>query len=287
MTPFHNKKILIVAPRFLEWDLGSYIRSILQKKKFNCKTFAYQPFKTEIDAGQHLIKIAKEYKPDIMLGLKLDKIKAYIIRELKKEDIFCAMWYVDCIDEEELDWIKPLFTEVDVFFSTAKGMVSKYNAIADTPAYWLYEGAHLPMFPLISTNSHKKKIYRSEVAFVGSIYYWDDNMNISFRRQKLLKQINERYRLKIWGPQGVRNAKELWGKDYPAIEWPAYNEELVRVCQGANIVIGINTVNSVELYFSNRTFITLSAGGFYLTHYVPGLEKMFENPKNLVWFNLD
>jgi spore maturation protein CgeB len=197
------------------------------------------------------------------------------------------MWYVDCISEEVLDWIKPLFKEADVFFTTAKGMVGKYEVIANTPVYWLYEGAHLPKFPLISTNSHQKKIYRSEVAFVGSIYYWDVNKNVSFQREKLLKKINERYHLKIWGPQGVRNAKELWGKDYPAIEWPAYNEELVRVCQGADIVIGINTVNSVELYFSNRTFITLAAGGFHITHYVPGLEVMFENHKHLVWFHSD
>ncbi len=94
MTTFHNKKILIVAPRFLEWDLGGYIKSILLEKNLDFGTFAYQPFKTDIDAGRHLIKIAKQYKPDIILGLKLDKIKASVIKELKRNAYlaYCGIW---------------------------------------------------------------------------------------------------------------------------------------------------------------------------------------------------
>jgi spore maturation protein CgeB len=282
-----NKKILIVAPAFLEWDLGSYLRSILQEKKFNCDTFGYQQFTTRREAGWHLLSKVKHYKPDIILGLKLDQIEAHLVKELKKEGVFTALWYVDCISDEVPDWITPLFKEVDVFFTTAKGMVPKYKDIGDTPAYWLYEGAHLPVFPLLPRDRYKpQKLYRSEVAFVGSIYYWDGNGNICLRREDFLKKINKD-RLKVWGPQGVRRAKEIWGKDYPAIEWPAYNEELVKVCRGADVVVGINTTNSVELYFSNRTFITLAAGGFHITEYVPGLETMFKNHGHLVWFHSD
>ncbi len=194
---------------------------------------------------------------------------------------------MDCVSGEVPDWIKPLFKEVDVFFTTAKGMLPEYKSIADTPAYWVYEGAHLPMFPSLPKNYYLQKIYRSEVAFIGSLYYWDDDRNISLRREDFLKKIHKKYQLNIWGPQGVRDAKERWGRNYPAIEWPAFNEELVKVCRGAKIILGINTVNSVELYFSNRTFITLAAGGFHITHYVPGLETMFENNKHLVWFHSD
>ena len=71
------------------------------------------------------------------------------------------------------------------------------------------------------------------------------------------------------------------------MRWPAYNAELVNVCQASAIVLGINTINTVELYFSNRTFLTLASGGFHLTHYVPALETMFENHRHLVWFQSD
>lgn len=280
-------KILIAAPAFLEWDLGSYIRSILISKGIEADTFAYQPFKSGKEAESELLKKAEESRPDILLGLKLDGMSARVLKSIKRMGVFAALWYVDCVDDKVPGWIKPLHREADIFFTTALGMLGKYREASDTPSYWLYEGAHLPSFPLRTPNGKPKKIYRSEVAFVGSIYYYDEYGEVVTERERFLKRVSERYELKIWGPQGVGDAKERWGAGYPAVEWPAYNAELVRVCNGAGIVLGTNTTNSVECYFSNRTFITLASGGFHLTHYVPGLETMFENRKHLVWYETE
>lgn len=280
----HNK-ILIAAPQFYEWDLGSYLLSILRSKYVKCDTFAYQPYNSDEEAGRELLNRIKKSKPDIMIGLKLDSISAEVLRVIKNTGVFVAVWYVDCVRGIVPEWIKPLFLEADVFFTTAKGMLSKYREIGSTPAYWLYEGAHVEMFPVSAENPSQKRIYRSDVAFVGSIYYYDDNGHIVTERERFLKKINEIYELKIWGPQGVKDARKRWGRSYPAVEWPAYNEELVNVCGGAKIILGVNTINSVELYFSNRTFITLASGGFHITHYVPGLETMFENRRHLVWYH--
>lgn len=282
-----NKKILIAAPLFLEWDLGSYLLSIFRSKDTDCDAFAYQPFKSVSESESELLKKVEESKPDIVLGLKLDRIRAGALRAIKNMGVFVALWYVDCVDDKVPDWIKPLHREADVFFTTARGMLSKYREVSDTPSYWLYEGAHLSAFPLRVRDGNPKRIYRSEVAFVGSIYYYDEHGRIVTRREKFLKEVSQRFGLKIWGPQGVRDAKERWGADYPAVEWPAYNGELVKVCEGADIVLGTNTTNTVERYFSNRTFITLASGGFHLTHYVPGLEAMFENRKHLVWYHTE
>jgi hypothetical protein len=279
------KKILIAAPLFLEWDLGSYIRSILTSKGIEVEAFAYQPFDSDTEAERELLKKARESRPDIVLGLKLDRIGARVLKSIRKMGIYTALWYVDCVDGEVPDWIKPLHREADIFFTTAGGMLGKYRQVSDTPSYWLYEGAYLDAFPLSAAVGEPKRIYRSEVAFVGSIYYYDDRGEVVTKRERFLKRVSERFGLKIWGPQGVRNARERWGAGYPAVEWPAYNAELVRVCRGADIVLGTNTTNSVECYFSNRTFITLASGGFHLTHYVPGLETMFKNGKHLVWYN--
>jgi spore maturation protein CgeB len=49
-------------------------------------------------------------------------------------------------------------------------------------------------------------------------------------------------------------------------------------------MLGIDITDEVELYFSNRTWITLGCGGFLLTRYVPGLERIFVNRKHLVWY---
>lgn len=282
-----GRKILIAAPLFLEWDLGSYLRSILASKGNDVDTFAYQPFKSRAEAERELIKKVKLVKPDVLLGLKLDRIGARVLRSIKKTGAFVALWYVDCVDDKVPEWIKPLHREADIFFTTAGGMLGKYRDVSDTPSYWLYEGAHLPSFPLSGSNGKPKNIYRSEVAFVGSIYYYDEHGEVVTNREGFLKRVSERFELRIWGPQGVRDARERWGEGYPAVEWPAYNAELVKVCEAADIVLGTNTTNSVECYFSNRTFITLASGGFHVTSYVPGLETMFENRKHLVWYETE
>lgn len=282
-----HKRILIAAPEFHEWDLGSYVRSILKSMNIECDTFSYQPFKSHAEARRGLLAHVEEGRPDVLIGLKLERMDGKTIRAVRNMGVCVALWYVDCVNGKVPGWIRPLVREASIFFTTAKGMLSKYRRVAGTPVFWLYEGAHLPAFPRLDANGFPGGIYRSDVAFVGSIYYFDDHGGVVTDREKFLKVINRNYELRIWGPQGVRDAHERWGEGYSAIEWPAYNSELVKICMSAKIILGINTVNDVELYFSNRTFITLASGGFHLTRYVPGLETMFENERHLVWYHSD
>jgi spore maturation protein CgeB len=163
---------------------------------------------------------------------------------------------------------------------TAKGLVPEFQRYARGPVAWVHEGVHLPSFPR-HVSGPAPALYRSEVAFVGNLSHPND----SGERYRLLRKIQPRFDLKVWGIQGDPQAKQRWGAKYPVIEWPAYNEDLVRICRGAAVVLGINHVNDVELYFSNRTFLTLASGGFHLTRYVPGLETMFGNREHLVWYH--
>lgn len=284
-----SKKILIIAPAFKEWDLGSFIKNLLSGKGVRCNVFAYGQFLSQEKANAELLKKVRNYKPDIVLGLKLDRIYVETLRRIRRQGFFCALWYVDCFEESIPEWIKPLFKEVDVFFTTAKGMLPKYEQLGDTPAYWNYEGAFLPAFPDLKLTEPLKNTYASQVAFVGNIFQPPvADKNIAMRRQSLLKKVNDKYQLKIWGVQGDPLARKKWGPSRcPVIEWPAYNEELVKVCRASDIILGINTVNTIELYFSNRTFITLASGGFHLTEYVPGLETLFDNHKHLAWYDSD
>ncbi|MEZ5990713.1 MAG: glycosyltransferase [Planctomycetota bacterium] len=57
-----------------------------------------------------------------------------------------------------------------------------------------------------------------------------------------------------------------------------------RVCAETRIVLGQNQTHDSPLYFSNRLFLTLASGGFHLTHYVPGMEELFDRGVHLDWF---
>jgi len=284
-----GKKFLLAAPMFHDWDFGSYLQGLFSCKGIECKTFAYQTMQTEEEANKQMLRVVADYRPDICLGLKMDRIWPSTLNKIKRKNIFLSLWYCDCFSEEVLDWVKPLFKEVDLFLTSAKGLMPKYKLIGDTPTYWVFEGAYLPAFPRIKLLQSWKKTYGSQIAFIGNIFQPPvPDRAIAMRRYQLLKKISKKYQLKVWGLQGDPFARKKWGlSGYPVIEWPAYNEEVVKICQASDIILGINTINTVELYFSNRTFLTLAAGGFHITSYVPWLESMFTNHKHLVWYNSD
>jgi spore maturation protein CgeB len=199
-----------------------------------------------------------------------------------------ALWYVDCFDEHVPETIGALFRVVDVFMTSAAGMLPKYCALAPTPSYWVFEGVYLPAFPAVMPPAAQWATYASDVAFIGNVFHPPvPDPELALRRYELLRQVSQRCRLKVWGPQGDAGTRARWDCAAPLIQWPAYHEELVKICRATKVVLGINTVNTVERYFSNRTYLTLASGGFHLTHYVPGLETMFQNHRHLVWFRDD
>jgi len=278
------RRYLIVAPDFKDWDLGAYVQQILSVKGLSCDSFAYASFRSRREANHALLRAASGRQYDVILGLKLDRIEANTIRKLRASGIFCFLWYVDCFEHAVPRWIQPLVREADSVAITAKGLIPLYSRFSRKPVSWIYEGVHLPSFPL-SQLTDVPKVYKSEVAFVGNIYYPMPNPDAARTRHSLLKRVQERFELKVWGVQGDPQSRQKWGRNYPVIEWPAYNQELVQICRGAAIVLGINRLNNVELYFSNRTFLTLASGGFHITRYVPGLETMFRNEEHLVWYH--
>ena len=51
------------------------------------------------------------------------------------------------------------------------------------------------------------------------------------------------------------------------------------------MVLGLNEVNQVPYYYSNRIYLTLGCGAFHLTHYVPGMEEVFQDGEHLAYFD--
>jgi hypothetical protein len=280
-----KKRFLVVAPTFHEWELGSYVSAMLGGDGYSFDTYAYWTQPSKRAASAALLAAVDRFRPDVAILLRITKILPEALLTLRRRGVKTFFWYVDCDGAETSRWIRPLVRLVDAFAITAKGMVPKYQALGNTPVYWLLEGVYLPAHPCREPGTIAvPRLFRSDVAFVGNLYYPSRDEDLAFERERLLKRIQSRHSLIVWGPQGDPHARKKWGANYPVVEWPAYHEELVKICNGAQIVLGVNRINTVDRYFSNRTFLTLASGGFHLTRYVPGLEKMFTNHKHLVWF---
>ncbi len=274
-------RYLIVAPAFQAWDLGRYCERLLRADRLACATFAYGE-RPGAEQETRLLEAVQQFRPHIVLALKLQGIRPQTLAAIRRH-AFVALWYVDCFGEFVPRWLAPLLAHVDIFFTSAAGLVPLYQRHTAAPVRWVYEGVHLPSFPRLRESTERLAAYRSEVAFVGNVRH--SVTATPATRQRLLLAVHRRFDLRIWGPQGL--PLDARTRRLRVTEWPAYNRELARICAAAAIVLGINEVNTVERYFSNRTFLTLASGGFHLTRYVPGLERMFENRRHLVWFHSD
>lgn len=283
-SSLRHARFLIVAPTLYKWDFGFYLQQLLNAQHLECRSFAYLPFETAEQANAALLRSVREYRPDFVLGLKLERITPASLRAIRRTGARVVHWYVDCFTPNVPRWIKPLLDEVDLFLTTARGMVPKYQALTRAPVHWLHEGVYLPAYRPVALTPAERRVVGSPVAFIGSIYQPPvRNPHLAGRRLELFNRIGARFGLRVWGPQ-VRVPPS------PAFRlrlWPTYHQQYVAVCNSSAIVLGINTVNSVELYFSNRTFLTLAAGGFHLTEYVPQLQELFENGRHLVWYHSD
>ena len=269
-------RYLIVAPALREWDLGHYWQCLLRADRLECAAFAYGE-RPQVEDELSLLDAVRRLRPRVVLALKLQGIRPQTLAAIRAQ-AFVVLWYVDCFGAFVPEWLSALLPHVDLFLTSALGMLPAYRQHTDAPIRWVYEGVYLPSFPRLRAGETLPAAYRSQVAFVGNVRH-----SVSSPRQRLLHKVDRRFDLRIWGSQGL--PPDARTKRLRVTEWPAYNRELVRVCNAAPIVLGINEVNSVALYFSNRTFLTLACGGFHLTHYVPGLERMFTNRRHLVWFH--
>ncbi len=102
------------------------------------------------------------------------------------------------------------------------------------------------------------------------------------QRAAFLARISERFQTDVFGAHWER-----WHKHYPSlrIHRPVDHRGYAKICATSRVMLGVNEVNDNLFYFSNRTWLTLACGGFHLTHYVPGLDSVFEAGEHLAWFH--
>lgn len=210
-----------------------------------------------------LIAIARQTHARIVLLSKTPEVESAQLREIRKEGLAIVFWTFDWMRHPEMwKWYAPLAKEADICFQT--------DGHGD-PAYKdegirrveLHQGCVPGLHDLPKNYDDIMSIVDlgADLTFIGSTY--------SDRRHQLMGSLEaHNLDLRKWGePDG-----QLWGNDF------------ARACYQSKIVIGDNFVNDVPGYWSDRVYLTLGCGGFFLTAYVPGLENEFENHKHLVWW---
>ena len=203
------------------------------------------------------------FHPDLVLVFSFDlpDDKLRELRELTKT----ATFFDDC-PRELSDRVCKAALASDVFFITNRGQIPLYEKeVGITPAYIV--GACDPVGHYRVPSVPK---YVSDVAFIGK-------PNPTGGRIELMRLLGEHYDTRVYGP-GWREAGFESGRQN------VYPKQYREICNSARIVVGIDLRDDVDLYFSNRTWITLGCGGFLLTRYVPNLEEVLTEGEHCAFF---
>jgi Glycosyl transferases group 1 len=212
---------------------------------------------------------ARRFKPDHVIlskchGLNLDTIRTIIDGKPN------AMWYHDP------QWYKSTYRP-DIAHIVAVGKLSQTFFVSGFEAEWRALGLPAKFLPSAADRDIRpvptKKKFHSDVSFIGTGY--DPS-----RAQFLLK-IAKKYDLKVWG-----SGWEEWRKP---LHWggrPVEGKEFAAVCSSSSISLGINPdrAKGGSTYTSDRTWMVILAGGFYLGHGTPGLTEMLREGDHCAWY---
>ncbi len=209
---------------------------------------------------------ALAFRPDLAVVYKhdatpelLDALPARVPRVVYYEDLPLEL-------EKPGERILQVGRRAEILFTTARGMVPVFQQLGVRRAVYLRGGVD----DVDHRRGRRRRRHASECAFIGSAFGED--------RIALLRAVHARFRLSVYG--------EGWDRvGLTPRRTDVFPRQYRDICASAGVMLGIDLRNDVDLYTSNRTWLTLGCGGFLLTRYAPNLEELFENHRHLVWFH--
>jgi hypothetical protein len=171
-----------------------------------------------------------------------------------------AMWYHDPQWHRDLD--RP-----DIGHIAKIGKLARTFFITGFEDEWKANGLNARFLPAAGDAGIKpvaaEERYSSDVAFIGTGY--------DPERAKFLIEIAKSYDLKVWGP-----GWEEWKKQLSWSGRPVEGKEFAAVCSSSAVTLGINPARAAggTSYTSDRTWMVMLGGGFYLAERTPGVAAM-------------
>jgi hypothetical protein len=218
------------------------------------------------DSVRWILNKIKNFDPNIIFIYSKD-IPLGVLQEIAGGAVKTILYYED-MPMKVSSRLAQLGMLVDIFMVTNKGMLADYKkAGISHPIYFI--GAcdrhdHRVRHPVLP-------VWKSDIAFIGQARAKESRIALT---RKLAERFNVKVYGKNWRAFGIKpTLKSVTPRSYALI------------CRGAKIMLGADITDKVEGYWSNRLWLTLGCGGFFLTAYVRGMEKYFENEKHLVWYH--
>lgn len=212
---------------------------------------------------------ARRFRPDFVLlgkctGLELDTVHELV----RGRDN--ALWYLDA------PWFKHL-DRPDIRHTLEAGKLARTFFVSGFVPEWKALGVNAKFLPaaadreIVPVAPHPD--YAAEVTFTGTGY--------SPERAEFLMALAGSCRLKVWGNGWEPYADRLdWGGR--AVE----GRDFARACSSSAVVLGINPplLAGGQMVASNRMWISILAGGFYLGQHLEGMDRLLRGGEHCAWY---
>ncbi len=216
---------------------------------------------------------------DFILYTK-DELPVEVMQGFKRHTRL-VQWYPDSTIP---DWLPPYVRVPDIFITMSEGLVEelkKYN-----PKVFFLSQAFAPSFFQINEISDRDiKTYSTDVTFVGTLgskpWYLP-------RRTYLQTVIKNGFQLKWWGPRLPRKLSTLplicgaLGRAYGGRF--VRGEEHAKICRLSKIYLAFDAMPHIRKSMSERLYIAVGCGAFYMCRHVEGIEEVLEPGKEIVTF---
>lgn len=249
-----DKKIVLLGNYTLRYSYLINARWDAQARAFERLGYDILILDIKDNSFHYILKRIKLFKPDILwTGGK------FVIEFLKKNREFFEKSKIKVIN-----WLWDVRTPVpfnfknliDYMFVTTKADIPKYKqAYNIDKVYWM-PASVTP--EIIQRNNHIKEIY--DIGFAGSL-----DRGFHKKRTEIVEFIQQHFNIKIF--------KNIYNN------LPEYYSQ-------CKIVLGGSPdQKDLELYMSNRIFVSMACGCCFLTNDFKGLRYLAENEKHLLWYD--
>lgn len=212
---------------------------------------------------------ARRFRPDFVFLSKCLALDPETVEEIIK-DVPNAMWYHDP------QWHADLHRS-DIAHIATIGKLARTFFVTGFDPEWRAHGLRAKFLPAAGDADIRPVLpeprFASDVTFIGTGYDGE--------RAKFLVDLSAHFKIAVWGLG--------WEPWRDKLNWkgrPVEGRDFAGVCSNSKIVLGINPARAKggTTYTSDRTWMVMLAGGFYLGQYSPGLEAMLLDGVHCAWY---
>ena len=270
------KKIILIAELGQSWNDGWYYKTGLEQNGHEVI-----PIDADLadNSEEKVLQLIKECRPDFLFHLK-DELPAASFEEFGKF-IRIIQWYPDPVIP---DWLPAYVKASDVFFTMSEGLVGELREF-NPHVFWLSQAFEPSAFAAGEITDQDRELYSCDVTFVGNLGSKPQYLS---RRQCLNTVINSGFHLKWWGPRLPRKLSTIplimgkLGRAYGgSFVWGETHAKISRL---SKIYLGFDAMPHIRKSMSERMYIAVGCGAFYMCNHVDGIEEVLKPDKEIVTF---